>query len=424
MLCVMMNRMLERVPWMSKPFAICAAKFLVSVLAVTLLASIGGARAESDRIVYAFQGGTDGAFPVAGLIVDKDGNFYGTTERGGSGGNGGTVFKLTVGGTETVLHVFRPHIRGARPVGSVILDKRGNLYGTTSEGGSCSISRHGCGTVFQLSPDGIEALLYSFQGGSDGAEPVAGLIAGNAGNLFGTASERPCCGTVFELAPDGSETVLHAFLGGSDGAIPFAGLIADTAGNLYGTTFTGGGTGCGSGCGTVFKLAPDGTETILHSFAGGNDGTNPWSAVIIDKAGNLYGTTSLGGTGCSGGGCGVVFRVAPDGTEDVLYSFAGGKDGAGPEAGLISDNAGNLYGTTTTGGAACSINSFGCGTVFKLTPDGHETVLHAFEGGTDGAYPESELVADGAGNLYGTTAAGGVSGCTGDGCGTVFSLRR
>jgi len=408
---------------MSKSFAISAAKFLVSVLAVTLLASIGGARAESDRIIYAFHGDTDGAYPQAGLIVDKDGNFYGITQLGG--GNGGTVFKLTAGGTETVLYAFRPRTRGRQPVGSLILDKRGNLYGTTSEGGRCTISRRGCGTVFQLSPVGVEALLYSFQGGSDGAQPFAGLIADDAGNLFGTtASGDPYGGgTIFELAPNGSETVLHAFLGGSDGAFPFAELISDTAGNFYGTTFGGGGTGCGDGCGTVFKLASDGTETILHSFAGGNDGTNPWSALIIDKAGNLYGTTLLGGTGCSEGNCGIVFKVAPDGTENVLHSFARGKDGAEPEAGLISDNAGNLYGTTGAGGSS-GCNGDGCGTVFKLTPDGHETVLHAFEGGTDGRGPESQLILDKAGNLYGTTASGGSSGCNGYGCGTVFSLRR
>ena len=219
-----------------------------------------------------------------------------------------------------------------------------------------------------------ETVLYSFAGSpSDGANPLAGLIADRAGNLYGTTGFGGSSdfGVVFKLAPNGTETVLHFFAGGpSDGRTPFfsGGLIVDPAGNLYGTTFGGG----ASDFGVVFMLAPNGTETMLHSFAGSpTDGASPQAGLIIDGAGNLYGTTANGGASDFG----VVFKLAPNGTETVLHSFAGGpSDGAGPVAGLIADSAGNLYGTTSGGGAS------GFGVVFKLAPDGTYTVLHTFAG--------------------------------------------
>jgi uncharacterized repeat protein (TIGR03803 family) len=264
--------------------------------------------------------------------------------------------------------------------------------------------------------------VHTFTGGSDGAQPYAGLVADTSGNFYGTTflggnggstcfSPKKGCGTVFKLASDGTETVLHAFAGGSDGFYPVAGLLLDNAGNLYGTTLGGGvgnGEPCGQfGCGIVFKLAPDGSETILHSFGSGSDGYSPWGALIADAAGNLFGTTQFGGAHNHG----TVFEVTPDGTETVLYSFTGGSDGNLPHAGLVADSAGNLYGTTEGGGAN------GDGTVFKLAPDGAETVLHSFMGGSDGQAPVAEMIKDEAGNLYGTTYEG--AGCC---SGTAFKL--
>ena len=256
----------------------------------------------------------------------------------------------------------------------------------------------GCGSVFKIAPDGSETELHAFdyQKGHDGGVPLGGLIADNKGNLFGTTAAGGIYdpGTVFELSPNGVESVLYSFKGGSDGAVPEGTPIEDNSGNLYGTTLIGGGT---CGCGTVFKVAPDSTETILHTFTGtGGDGSNP---LISDRAGNLYGTTSGGGNGGGECGCGTVFKLAPDGTETVLHAFAWGNDGASPQATLLADDAGDLFGTTTEGGGSgCSYES-GCGTVFKLTPDGTETILYAFAGGSDGADPVGSLVADDAGNL-------------------------
>jgi uncharacterized repeat protein (TIGR03803 family) len=236
-----------------------------------------------------------------------------------------------------------------------------------------------------------ETVLYSFKGGSDGSNPAAGLIVDSSGNLYGTTFNggggSGCgsdfgCGTAFKLAPDGTETVLHAFTGGSDGGLPEAGLIADGSSNLYGTAYQGG----ASNLGVVFKLAPDGTETVLYSFKGGGDGGVPAGTLIADSSGNLYGTTSEGGgSGCFGNGCGTVFKLAPDGTETVLHAFTGGSDGAHPNVALIADGAGNLYGTT--GGGGITLCYEGCGTVFKLAPDGTETVLHAFTGAATGIFP-------------------------------------
>ena len=180
-------------------------------------------------------------------------------------------------------------------------------------------------------------------------------------------------GVVFKLSPGGTETLLYAFAGGSDGSGPVGGLISDTSGNFYGTTYAGGGTGCADsrGCGTVFKLAPDGTETVLYAFKGGNDGATPFAGLVADKAGNVYGTTSAGGgSDCYGAGCGSVFRLAPNGTETVLHSFGNGRDGAAPEATLLL-RQGTLYGTTSAGGSGEGRGCHrevdqGCGTIFSV----------------------------------------------------------
>jgi uncharacterized repeat protein (TIGR03803 family) len=266
-------------------------------------------------------------------------------------------------------------------------------------------------------------VLHSFDN-ADGATPYAGLIRDTAGNLYGTTtyggatstcSPPSGCGVVFKLSPTGTETVLHTFTGGADGGYPSAGLIQDAAGNLYGTTGGGGATStCNApyGCGVVFKLSPTGAETVLHSFDGA-DGAGPVAGLVRDAAGNLYGTTVSGGAS----GNGVVFKLSPTGAETVLHSFTGA-DGANPYASLVRDTTGNLYGTTYDGGA------HGGGVVFKLSPTGTETVLHSFTGGADGSLPYAGLLREAAGNLYGTTAFGGTESgaCAGGGCGVVFKL--
>jgi uncharacterized repeat protein (TIGR03803 family) len=377
-------------------------------LALALLVPVGGADAKShETVLYSFTGGADGSNPFAGLIEDKAGNFYGTSVEGGTAGDG-TVFKLAPDGTETVLWSFTG-ADGSYPEAVLVMDKNGNLYGTTSSGGAS-----GFGTVFEVAPGGTMTVLHTFTGMPDGKGPQAGVTMDKKGNLYGTtvfggANNE---GTVFKISPHGKEKVLWSFTYAS-GAYPLAGLILDTNGNLYGTTEEGG-PGCnGDGCGTVFKLAPDGTETMLYSFcpqAGCTDGVFPSAGVIMDSAGNLYGTAVADGAG----GNGTVFEVAPDGKETTLYSFTGA-DGAQPSAGLIMDRKGRLYGTTLFGGA----NNFG--TVFEIAPGGGEKVLYSFDSvvnGADGFEPYAGLIED-KGNLYGTTYGGGP-----DGAGVVFEVAK
>jgi uncharacterized repeat protein (TIGR03803 family) len=407
---------------------------LLGAALVAVAGFLSTAAAQELTTLYSFAG-SDGANPNAGLIADPVGNLYGTTQLGGANPSCsqapgcGTVFQLTPSGTLTVLHSFAGS-DGDEPFAGLIADAAGNLYGTTWGGGDS-----GRGTVFQLDPSGTLTVLYSFTGGSDGQRPVTGLLADAAGNLYGTAHSGGDggYGTVFQLDPSGTLTVLYSFTGGSDGRYPDSGLIADAAGNLYGTTREGGDlASCNSpnthGCGTVFQLTPPGSLTVLHRFAG-SDGSRPWdwAGLLADAAGNLYGTTSAGGdrTSCAAQfieGCGTVFQLMPSGAPTVLYSFTGGSDGGDPTAGLIADTAGNLYGTTLEGGATGSCNRpYGCGTVFQLTPSGALTVLHTFTG-SDGAHPEAGLIADAAGNLYGTTHSGGAGTSCVQGCGTVFEL--
>jgi uncharacterized repeat protein (TIGR03803 family) len=224
----------------------------------------------------------------------------------------------------------------------------GALYGTTFEGAA------GYGTAFRLSKTGTETVLYTFTGGADGAYPSAGLVEDSAGNLYGMTREGGAAGAgaVFEINTAGTETVLYSFTGGSDGAKPFGGLIRDKFGNFYGTTQQGG----TSNLGTVFEVSPTGAETVLHSFAGGSDGSTPYTPLVA-KGRNLYGTTYVGGTANDG----TVFEISSKGIETVLHSFSG-SDGASPDAGLILDSSGDLYGTTFSGGTS------GLGTVFELTP--------------------------------------------------------
>ncbi len=266
-----------------------------------------------------------------------------------------------------------------------------------------------------------ERVLYSFTGGADGLGPSGGLIQDSNGNLYGTTSQggSGCngmgCGVVFKLSPAGIETVLHTFTGGADGSYPQAGVIQDAKGNLYGTT-TVGGTGClGSGCGIVFKLNPAGKLTVLHRFRSGADGAYPQAGLIQDARGNLYGTTTAGG----GDDVGVVFKLSSAGKETVLHAFTGVADGSTPN-GLIQDAKGNLYGTTMIGGGVPCNGRVGCGVVFKLSPAGKVIALYTFAGLTDGNLPHAGLTQDAKGNLYGTTYQGGdLSSCD---CGVVFKL--
>lgn len=406
---------------------------LASAVIFGATAPIGAAYATDFSVLYRFcskQNCSDGRWPNAGLISDVAGNLYGTTSAGGATCRlygCGAVFKVAPDGTETVLHAFTAENDGSGPYGSLIADANGNLYGTTATGGSdgCGGIDYGCGTLFRVSAAGKEKVVYAFGGGSDGAYPMAGVVADKKGNLYGTTSDggggTQCivqfggCGTVFRIDRKGHETVLYAFSGGSDGANPLAGLIIDKAGNLFGTTAYGGNTsacnqGASPGCGTVFEIAADGTEKTLYAFNGGDDGWSPVASLSEDKDGNLYGTTEAGGstTACNGVGCGIVFKVAPDGTETILYNFTGGNDGAHPAAGVLRDKRGNLYGTTLAGGAG------GQGTVFRLSAKRGLSVLNAFTG--DGGAPTANLLASPDKLLYGTTQLGSD--------GTVFQVKK
>lgn len=361
------------------PTAIATAIFLLSAVPL---------RAQTLTVLYSFAGKKNGGTPLSSVTRDRAGNLYGTTQAGGSSGNG-TVFKLDRNGVERAVHQFAGGVDGASPEAGLVRDSAGNLYGTTAGGGAGS-----AGTIFKIDKAGKYSVLYSFAGGTDGAVPQAPLFF-LSGQLYGTTAQGGSSqlGTVFQVdATTGAEIVLYNFAGGSDGANPHAGLVADSSGNLYGTTSSGG----ASNAGTVFQVTTGGVETVLYSFMGGSDGADPEAGLTLDSKNNLYGTTNLGGTA----GRGTVFVLDTTRKETVLYSF-GGKDGTNPKAGLVLNARGNLYGTTSAGG------KLGFGVIFKLTSANKETVLYTFKGKTDGANPVATLILDSAGNLYGTASQGG-----------------
>jgi uncharacterized repeat protein (TIGR03803 family) len=325
-----------------------------------------------ETVLYDFTGGAFGAYPYGGL-TDVGGILYGTTLGGGSNNcfaeNCGTVFA-----DGRVVYTFPRLQDGAFPQGGLILDAKGSFYGTTGSGGDLTCQagdRPGCGVLFRLDTNGKETVLHTFHGGTDGAVPIGGLIRDNKGSLYGATQQGGWrgdsygyappsfygCGVLFKLDATGRETVLHRFKGGAmDGAYPSPGsLVMDARGNLYGAT-GGGGT---YNLGTVFKLDKTGKMTVLHSFGAPGDGVGPYGGLVRDAAGCLYGVTWSGGTS----NLGTVFKMTKSGKETVLHSFAG-RDGANPGAGLFRDAEGNIYGTTSAGGTSYN----GYGTIFKIAP--------------------------------------------------------
>jgi uncharacterized repeat protein (TIGR03803 family) len=410
----------------------------VTLIAILVLAGTILARGQTERVIHRFRGGRDGAYPSGGLISDKAGNFYGVTQGGKQSGSGGTVFQLSPPSgkdgrwTRTTLHVFRNGTHGGNPIGELIFDRAGNLYGTTPSGGFENL-----GTVFELKPQGgtwTETVIYN------GSSPVGGLVFDKAGNLYGATYDggEHGVGSVFQLTPSQgggwTATVIYSFIGHE--AYPPAGPIISKEGNLFGVV---GGYSSGYN-GAIYELkAPAAhggawTERVLYKFKGGSDGVGPSGRLVFDQKGNLYGTTAAGGAFQSG----TVFQLTRQGsswTEAVIYSFCAQyncTDGAFPLAGLIFDGRGNLYGTSEGGGndANCRYN---CGTVFQLSPpvtQGNqwtEAVLYSFTGqGGDGYGPDTSLAHGKFGSLWGTTFSGrrNVGVCQdqgyGPGCGIVY----
>ncbi len=379
-----------------------SARLPYSMLAIAMVfAPLAGATAATETVLHTFTGAGDGHVPIGALAMDAQGTLYGTTLEGGAE-NAGTVFILNAKGGETVRFSF-----GAggiqSPVGGVVRGGKGEIFGTTS-----GLDSNLDGSVFRLGAHGNAKQLHLFgQTAGDGFYDNTGLTRDAAGNLYGTTyfgGASGDFGIVYKLSPQGKETILYHFQGGTDGQWPTGTPILDPAGNLYGVTQTGG----SKRDGTVYKLTQSGTKTTLHGFAG-PDGYYPIGALVLDAAGNLYGATQGGGAH----GEGALFKVTPSGTETVLYSFTGKTDGANPIGPLVFDSAGTLYGTASKGGAGK------VGTVYTLSPDGTFQTLYAFKGtGGDGAFPNGGLLIDAAGALYGTTQYGG----GGANDGTVFKV--
>ena len=404
---------------------------IVVMFAISLAPSL---QAQSYQVFYSFPTEQSGADQTSTLIIDSAGNLYGTSYSGGTSyglncsywGGCGTVFRITPQGKKTTLYNFGLYAEdGQNPFDGVVTDGQHNLYGTTIYGGS-----YGFGTAFKLDATGKETVLHSFTGGADGKYADGGLVLDSAGNLFGAAQQggdlADCsgsgCGTIYKIAPDGTFTVIHTFTE-PDGSGPTSSLILDKQGNLYGTA-EGGGTGaCIGGCGTLFKLEPGGTFTVVHSFAGSpGDGLDPQGWPVMDSAGNIYGTTVFGGKQ----GYGTIYKINTNNQETVLFNFSASPPNPGgqyPSAGLLVDARGNLYGTASIGG------TYAAGTIFRLSVDGKLTVLHNFRGRpNDGEEPDGGLVSDGHGNVFGGTGVGGSGNCPPPpfviGCGIIYKLSK
>ncbi len=407
-----------------------APLFLPVLIALLVMCPIG--HAQTFNVLHNFTLGSDGGVPVAGLNIDAAGNLYGTASQGGAYGYG-TVFKLAHRNSSwifTTLYSFAGGVDGAMPIAPVVIGPNNSLYGTTELGGlqDCDGARYACGTVFNLRPathatgsvmgGWSKASVYAFTGRPDGAEPFSGVSFDSSGNMYGTtyAGGTGGDGTVYRETPSGNgwvESVIYSFASGtgSNACLPYAGVVIDSAGNLYGTA-----SACGTnGYGSVYMLSPSGggwIETPLHEFSGGADGGSPYGGLLLDASGNLYGTTSGGGAG----GGGTVFELTPTGggwVFQTIYSFTGGAEG-GSWAGVTMDQAGNLYGTTLYGGG------YGYGNIFELTPTESGwtyTSLYDFDPPYGGGYPYSPVIVDASGNLYGTTSEYGIHGW-----GTVWEI--
>jgi len=343
---------------------------------------------------------TNGAGSQAGLVLGNDGNFYGTTTDGGTNSSSyGTIFQMTTNGILTSLVSF-DNTNGAYPIAGLALGQDGNFYGTTYTGGSSN-----AGTIFKMAADGTLTTLVSFAG-TNGAEPQAPLTQGPGGNFYGTTQVGGINlgisdGTVLQVTTNGLLTVLVSF-NGTNGAFPVSGLVLGRDGNFYGTT-AGGGTN-GSGYGTIFKMTTDGVLTTLISFSGTNGafpGNNPSAGLVQGVDGNLYGTTYTGGSSNAG----TVFKMTTNGAFANLYTFTSGADGANPQSGMLQGGDGRLYGTTEAGGS----NSLNKGTIFQITTNGAFASLYSFTGGNDGAVIDGGLVLGADGDFYGTAYTAGAN---------------
>jgi uncharacterized repeat protein (TIGR03803 family) len=397
---------------------------VAKVVVVTLILAGAAWGSPKYKVLHAFGKGTDGGGLWGSLAFDANGNLYGTTSGGGAHGDG-TVFELAPQAdgtwTETILHSFPAFPDdGGGPMSTPVLDAAGSVYATTEGGGG----GYTYGTVFELTPGSHgwkETVLHRFRPPSPAGSPDGPLVTDSSGSLYGTAYNP------FELSLDSGRwklTLLHDFPNGMGTA---GGVTLDAAGNVYGVTWTGGtGKGCAPpGCGIAYELQPmpDGKwkEIVLHNFGSfGTDGRRPNGGLLLDSSANLYGTTDGGGKYVEQCSCGTVFKLTPDGhgrwKETILHSFTFGPGGFAPSAGVVMDKAGNLYGVTGSGGDPnCE-----CGVVFKLSPgkDGEwkYAVLHRFQG-PDGVAPGASLILDDRGNLYGTTILGGAYGA-----GVAFEL--
>jgi uncharacterized repeat protein (TIGR03803 family) len=404
-------------------------------IALTFVITASFAHAQTFTTLYTFKGGANGEQPGNFLVIDTKGNLYGTTQAGGKGncsGGCGTVFKLT---EQKADWIYR--FKGAPSDGSglgstspvLAMGSDGKIYGATPGGGASTDCGWGCGTIFTITTGGVESVLHSFAATTDGYGSGGMLVDSNAGILYAATTSGGPYGqgaiVKLEIAPPHTETVLYGFCQQSsnevclDGQLPLGALVRDAAGNLYGTTLLGG----ANNAGTIFKLTPGRVETVLYNFCSEvncADGSAPEGGLFLDPSTNtIYGTTSAGGTGTCPSGCGALFSIDTDGNGfTVLHSFAGSpNDGANPYGTVVRDAAGNLYGTTANGGNGVPA----AGTVFEFSSVGILSVLHNFDA-EDGSYPSSNLVYS-KGNLYGTTQNGGDLSCpTGIGCGTVFKV--